>query len=415
MRILFVSSVIPWPPNVGTILRSLSLIESLEKSAQVDFLFFSHNDSVLRSEFAVNRNILGVFQRPDFLKRIGWSHLQRWFRLGRNDWLPYYFPYFYKAIKADSGVIRSFYNLHPEKYDLLFFVQFEPFWWLGCPYPEKVVLDIDMIKHTGVVINDEIKSSPLKQAFRRLLRNNLRKAEEAGVHKVGIALVCSHDDKKIFQDRTNIRIVPNVFPRHKEVIAENPIQEKTILFVGTLTYKSNLKGLEFFIRKVLPIIRDVDPDVTLTVVGSTDPRTIYGWQDDPGVACIGTVQDTAPYFRAANFSICPMLDGTGTRIKIIESLSFAKVVVSTTIGAYGIDIFQDSGLFRVDNTVEMAKLCLKLLQNKEYCSSLGARGRDEVLRRYSQEFVDSQIDDAIRSLLHKPSEAGVRQPLNSGT
>ena len=96
MRILFVSSIIPWPANVGAILRSLSLIEALERLGDVDFLFFSDSKSILSTPFAQNRKILDVLPRPRFLPYLGYCSLTKlldWNK-NKNEWLPYYIPSF---------------------------------------------------------------------------------------------------------------------------------------------------------------------------------------------------------------------------------------------------------------------------------------------------------------------------------
>jgi glycosyltransferase involved in cell wall biosynthesis len=399
MRILFVSSIIPWPPNVGTILRSLSLIEALERLGNVDYLFFSNSRSITSSPFAINRNILDVLPPPKFLPWLFWDKIARLIGQANNEWLPYYVPGFFKHYYSKKSPANRLKSLNNNNYDIIFVVQMDALWWLGSFKPNKTILDVDVIKHIGVETNPAKSASYVKKLAKRLIYRNLRDAEIKTITGISAALVCSKDDLKLIPTN-NVHIVPNIYPDHGQIACDTYISKsKIILFVGTLTYKSNRTGLEHFIKRILPLILKNEPNAILRVVGRTDANANYEWTKDVGVDFIGTVPDPKPYIEEAAIEICPVLDGLGTRIKIIEALSYGKPIVSTTIGAYGIDLNENDGLYRVDTDEETAKLCLQLLNNHELRKDIGKKAKLAVKNMYSQVVVNNEIERIVNDIL----------------
>jgi len=342
--------------------------------------------------------ILEIFSPPKSYVNIVLSKLSGRLGLARNEWLPFYLPMFHRLSRTESSVRKRFSEI-AQRYDVIFFVQCQPMWWLDWNDRQRSVLDIDVLRYPGLALGKSKQSIGLLRTISRsLLHGNMRRAELSSVSQSAYALVCSEDDSLVLS-RDNVRVVPNVFPDSGQ--SEREVHkggDKTILFLGTTTYKENRIGLEYFINEVLPYIRDSDNEVVLRVVGRTAPNARYPWMDCPGVDFVGTVDDTRPYIEDAAFTICPVLDGSGTRIKIIESLSYGKPVVSTTIGAYGIDLGESEGLFRIDNPKETADLCLELVRDPSRRRILGNRGKDGVALEYSQKTVNSLISKLLDNI-----------------
>jgi len=400
MRILFVSSIIPWPPNVGGVLRSLSLIEALEQSGSVDFLFFSDSDSILSTPFSENRRVLEVLPRPRFLCGLGWDLLTRLIGMEQNEWLPYYVPGFNKLYTFDKASKRKIQSINLDNYDVIFFIHVESLWWFKSSIQRKTILDVNDIMHAGVNLHANGSSSYFKILTRKLIFRNLKKAETDAIKNVTVALVCSNEDSKLL-NKSNVCVIPNVFPDKGQISSELEANySKTILFVGTLTYKANRLGLEYFINSILPRILEEDSSIKLQIIGRTDLNAHYAWSSAPGVDFIGTVVDPRPYIEAAALEICPILEGLGTRIKIIEALSYGRPMVSTTIGAYGIDIGENDGLFRRDTIEDTVSICLELLRDPVKRKNIGIRAKRAVMERYSQQAVNYLIEDVIRKDLN---------------
>lgn len=307
---------------------------------------------------------------------------------------------FNKLFTFDTASSRKIQSINLDNYDVIFFIQVEALWWFKSTIQRKIILDVDVIKHAGVNIDAKGSPSFFKILTRKLIFRNLKKAETDAVKNVAVALVCSNEDTKILAE-SNVRVIPNVFPDKGQISSEvDENNSKTILFVGTLTYKPNRLGIEYFITSILPHILDQDPSVKFQVIGRTDPNARYAWSSAPGVDFIGTVDDPRVYIEATAIEVCPVLEGLGTRIKIIEALSYGRPMVSTTIGAYGIDIGENDGLFRRDTIEDTVSICLELLRDPVKRKNIGIRAKLAVMERYSQQAVNYLIEDVIRKDLN---------------
>jgi len=397
VKILFVSTFVPWPPNVGTILRSLSLLKSLSRVGEIDCVFASDASWIRDTPFARQYRILDVLPSPTMDQGWGRAFLQR-FPVGQREWAANFLPAVRSHYLASPETRQRFAALRPETYDLVFFVQFPAFWYFGWSDPRKTVVDIDIVKHLGLQESRDAETGLFKRLLKSWQSRNMRRAEMTSLRDLSAALVCSDDDAaRIGQD--NVIVVPNVCPDNGQF--EQPVtagDSDTILFVGSLVYNANRDGVAHFAREVLPHIRAVRPNARLRVIGRTSPGQKFDWATLPGVDVVGTVDDPAPYLRDAAFTICPVLYGLGTRIKIVESLSYGKPVVSTVLGAYGLDIPAEAGLILVDDPRETAQRCLSLMQDPEQRIAIGLAGRRCAAERFSQPVVDKIIDQMSRRI-----------------
>ena len=172
-----------------------------------------------------------------------------------------------------------------------------------------------------------------------------------------------------------------------------------LLFVGGLDYKPNREGIAFFVQRIFPIIREAVPEATLSVIGRTRRNEVLEWARLPGITFLGRVEDIDPVIEQSAIEICPILYGAGTRIKILEALSFGKPVVSTAVGAHGIALDEESGLFRADSPEAFAQKCVMLLRSPSLRRNLAPRARLGVRSRYSQERVDKIIAETIQGVV----------------
>ncbi len=179
---------------------------------------------------------------------------------------------------------------------------------------------------------------------------------------------------------------------------------KSLLFVGGLVYGPNVEALNFFDRKILPLLRARIPDLRITVVGRS-PKVKFG------LDCVKTlkkkkvydfhfdVPDCTPFLNQAGVSIAPILSGDGTRIKIIEAFAHNSPVVSTTKGCEGLDVVDGKHLLIADTAEDFANACLKLLNDPQLQTTLQQNAHSYFQEFHSQEAMDSTIEHEITRLL----------------
>jgi glycosyltransferase involved in cell wall biosynthesis len=158
----------------------------------------------------------------------------------------------------------------------------------------------------------------------------------------------------------------------------------TLLYVGTLGYFPNADGLIWFCREVLPRMREWSPiELRLFIVGSGALNDVRDLAHIPEVEIIGSVERLDEWYARADLVIVPLRAGGGTRIKLLEALAYQRPVVSTTLGAEGLDVRDGTHLLLGDRPAVFARHCLRLLQDPDLASQLAANGRALVEERYA--------------------------------
>jgi glycosyltransferase involved in cell wall biosynthesis len=177
----------------------------------------------------------------------------------------------------------------------------------------------------------------------------------------------------------------------------DPSPQADIVFVGSMDWLANIDGVKYFVQEVLPLIRSQQPACRFAVVGRTPPREILDFAAaDPGILITGTVPDIRPYLWGAKISIVPLRIGGGTRLKIYESMAAATAVVSTSIGAEGLEVQHPHNIRLADTPTALAAQCLELLGNDAERRRMASAGLKMVSDKYSWESVARDFE----SILH---------------
>lgn len=232
-----------------------------------------------------------------------------------------------------------------------------------------------------------------------LIRRQIRRAEDHCLETYDAVWVCSETDQRELlsrKPRAEILAIPN-----SVVLAEtSPLPDGRpdvhLLFVGTLGYGPNQDGIVWFCNEILPLIRVSSPkNVKLTIVGYNPPAEVKALETAGNVVVTGGVESVTPYYRDSDIVIAPIRYGSGTRIKILEAMSHQRPVISTTLGAEGIDVKPGENIM-IGNTPEaFAASCLELIQNTGQRQDIGQRGRRLIEEKYSDRIIAEIINKAI--------------------
>ncbi len=155
----------------------------------------------------------------------------------------------------------------------------------------------------------------------------------------------------------------------------------TMLFMGSFRHLPNQEALAWFLNEVLPLVHQRRPSARLVVVGSDPPPRHSLPPSAQNVELIGFVEDIRePLARYALF-ICPILSGSGVRVKLLEAFSAGIPVVSTRIGAEGL-AWNDGDICRLaDDPAAFAEAIIDVLDKPETASEMAARARTEVVAK----------------------------------
>jgi glycosyltransferase involved in cell wall biosynthesis len=171
-------------------------------------------------------------------------------------------------------------------------------------------------------------------------------------------------------------LLPNVMRVPEAQPARTPAPG-ALLFIGTLDYFPNEDAVFYFADSILPILLASRSgqrlsEIDLRVVGIKPPKSLDALAARPGLTLVGPVKDVAPEYARATIMVVPLRAGSGTRIKILEAFRFGLPVVSTSIGAAGLDLQHGVHLLIADTPEEFASACLRLLDDCCLAKSLAA-------------------------------------------
>ena len=137
-----------------------------------------------------------------------------------------------------------------------------------------------------------------------------------------------------------------------------------MVFLGSMDWMPNIDGVTWFAREVLPLIRAKRPDCTLAIAGRRPAAEVSRLAEgDSRIKVTGTVPDVRPWLFGSLVSIVPLRIGGGTRLKIYEAMAAGTPVVSTAVGAEGLDISDGDNIYLADSPGDFAERCLRLLAN----------------------------------------------------
>ena len=208
--------------------------------------------------------------------------------------------------------------------------------------------------------------------------------------------VCSEKDRNYLQKIWRLKgvvTIPNAIS-----IPESPMltQEATVLFLGSYAYRPNVVAAEFLIEHVWPRINREMPNARLIIAGGSPEKIRFYNVRVPNVEFTGFVENLSELYGRSRIVCSPVFSGGGTRIKIIEAAAFGKAIVSTRIGAEGIEMADGVHLLIRDDAKSFAEACLSLLKDNDLCERLGKNARILALQRYDRKNIVELIQRHFR-------------------
>ena len=173
-----------------------------------------------------------------------------------------------------------------------------------------------------------------------------------------------------------------------------------MLFVGALWYGPNASGLEWFVREVLPRVRDQMPEAVLVVAGH-GPVSVELSEalSLPGIELHVSPESLSELYARSTLSVAPLLSGGGTSIKVLESLVFGVPIIASPVAARGLGLQSGVHLKLAASAPEFARECVALLRDPATASRLATAGREEVERRFTWERVGGIAREAMWSMI----------------
>ena len=372
MKILFLCHHFPYPPDHGARIRAFHFIRHLAENNSVTVATLAHTERELSQGFGLK----------EFCREVIGEVLPC-----RNRWLqaikalcsstPSSVAYFYSA--ALQARVRQ--KLRDEAFDAIivfcaFMAQYVLEWKSG--YRILDYGDIDSAKWRDY---GRYKPVPLSWGY-RWEAAKLRKYEgeiARHFHQCSVVSPGELDEFNGLGTRTPCTILPNgvdtdYFCYNREKRAGTP----TIVFVGRMDYFPNVDGITYFVREVLPLIRQQVPNVKLRIVGSNPVKSVRRLTRMPNVSVTGYVPDVRSHLRDAAVAIAPLRIARGTQNKILEALAMGIPTVATPEAAEGVQCVRGTHLVVAGCPRTFADKAIELIENVNLRKKLAASGRLQI-------------------------------------
>ena len=247
-----------------------------------------------------------------------------------------------------------------------------------------------------------ISVSRLKKIAAKRTAKLIERAENRLLNACGTHTVTSERERQTLLARrpgANIQVVPNGVDT--EAYSANEIvrvshrtaednSKQSILFVGSMDYHANIDAVMWFSRTAWPEISRRHPDVHFTIVGR-DPASEVRSLDSDRVHVTGTVDDVRPYYANAVAAIVPIRSGSGTRLKILEAMAAGVPVVSTKLGAEGIDAEDNVHILLANSVHEIVSAADRIISSPQTRNDLSAAARAMVVSHYDWSVIGEQL------------------------
>ncbi|HEX5165601.1 MAG TPA: glycosyltransferase family 4 protein [Thermomicrobiales bacterium] len=251
------------------------------------------------------------------------------------------------------------------------------------------------------------QKTPVHRALAAVEWRRLRRFEGRIARESDLTLAVSERDRAALElaagTTINAAIVPIGIEVHDRTVV-TPSRSTNLLSIATMHYPPNAEALRWFLDEVWPLLGADRSEMTVDVAGPRPPEDIVAaGERDPRVRVHGYVEDVEPLYQQAAVFIVPLLSGSGVRVKILEAMARGVPVVSTTIGADGLDLDDGVHLLIADTPAAFADAVTYLLEHPERAQAMAVSGRERILERYDWRSCCRPLLDAYRQLSGDPA------------
>jgi len=201
-------------------------------------------------------------------------------------------------------------------------------------------------------------------------------------------------------DRLDLSIVPMgvdlEYFQPNAAIASAPV----LLFTGTMNYFPNADAVIYFCSEIFPHIRERHPEATFYVVGNHPSDAVKRLEVQDGVIVTGYVPDVRPYFEKASVFVAPLRAGSGVQTKNLEAMAMQVPIVTTSVGAMGLEADVDKELLVADTPADFAEQVSRLLANERLRANLAQTARARVEAGYSWEAIGDRLKHVYAQAIH---------------
>ncbi len=399
MRVLWLSHFIPFPPRGGNVQRSFNLLRQASRFSEVSLVALNLQgeppELVAEHKKALENYCadVDIWDLP-----YPWKGMRWWTEALRS---PLYGPTFSsKALFSPALLDRwkrklagySEVLVHVDSIDLALYCAA-----IG-GFPK--VLNHHNCESALALRRAAQETNPLKRAFLRLEARKLARLESSLCRSFGVnTVVCEGDRQRLLaaDPAAHFHVVENGVDTDYFQPASGQEEPHTAIFTGTLDWQPNLSAARYLVKEIWPKVKKECPDARLYLAGKNPPEMLFRLaKAEAGVEIFPNPDDMRPLLARASVFVCSLLEGGGTRLKILDAMAMARPVVSTAIGCEGLRVTRGQNILVADSCEEFATAVLRLFRDEQDRKRVGRLGRATVESEYAWSRISRQIEGAYQ-------------------
>jgi glycosyltransferase involved in cell wall biosynthesis len=396
MKIVYITNECPWPPTTGSRQRHFQIINRLSRTHDVKVVSLTNApssdiDYPDNVEFIPIESDMSPWVMPQNRLRRWSEQAQRTFlTLEPEEVMEYSNDCLWRVFQslrrltasADAvWVSRAFYGhlAHRARLNRRLIVDFH---------------EVSSVTEAG-----RFQKTPWSayKFFRAIDLAKFYLFEQTLARRVWRCVVCKPEDREFFNARRNVYVVPNG-TSVRQALPVDDEQAGRMLFVGLMSFSPNVDAVTWFVRDSLPLVKHSwtgSVNAILDVVGSDPPDVVRAFDDGACVRVHGFVPDLVDYYRKASVVVAPLRFGGGTKLKVLEALSYGKALVATSEAVKGLQLRHGIDVEVADTPADFAAACSRLLNDPSARARMGESGRARVNALFSWDRIGSNIDRVV--------------------
>lgn len=404
MRILWLSHLVPYPPKGGVQQRSYNLIRELSRHHEVIVLPFfqrahhADNESIreARDHFSKFCTFLPPVAIPSESRVLGRHRLALRSLVGD--------PYTIQWLKGNQYAAELASAMRKFSPQALHFdtISLAPFRAMTRGTP--AVLNHHNIESDMLLRRASLESNAAKRIYYwqegvRLRRYEINVATQFAAH-----LTCSSLDSQRLQasvpDSIRTEVIPNgVDLEFFKPSGKHSPEPNSIVFAGRLSWYPNAMAMRFFVKDIWPALRDLVPNTKVTVIGRSPPMELLdAARSDSRITVTGFVDDVRPYMEKSMVYFCPIFDGGGTKLKILDALAMSSAIVAHPIACEGIEVTEGKDVLFASTGEQFATGIKRLFEDSTLRERLSANARTLAQSTYSFVEIGAKLARCFESL-----------------
>ncbi len=408
MNIVVVNSEFPYPPTAGNRIRTLNLLTRLADRHRITFIARRTDLEETRQavEYLGDHRIQTITVDHPIPSKHGISFYAR---LAANLISPW--PY---SVSSHGGhTIRRAVREFASK-NTVHLWQAE-----STPYI-RALRDLSNV-HKLIVAHNvesliwqryyETELHPLKRWYIYQQWRKYERFERQAFAEARRIVAVSPDDANLIRKqfgKHQVDVVDNGIDRAYFEAVRPDRDPKRILFLGSLSWRPNLDAVNLLLDQIFPLVRAEEPLARLCLVGRHPPEGLLRRiQAMEAVELHADVPDVRPFLGDCGVMTVPLRIGGGSRLKILESLATGLPVVSTKIGAEGLELTAGQDFVQADDPQTMALALIDCIRNPAPALAMAERGRRFVLDRYDWDTLATKLEQVWENCLEDRSVRAV--------